>query len=126
MAVLHWAVSQSLFLSELILYANGKAVTGSPSLGYSSSGLVLSITLGGLIVTSCVGLGILRRYHPGLPLLGRSSLVMLEACKRRPQDHQVELKPVQWGVISTNEQGVIHCGFTNVHVRMPHDGELCV
>lgn len=130
-AILHWAISQSIYLTRIAVYQDdvllpiydlpGSTIT----LGWTSGALLLSIILGGLLFLIVLGFAIFKRYPAGLPLLGSCSLVIAAACHRRADDKEVELGPVQWGVIDMNEGGSSHCGFASERVRMPVEGEVC-
>lgn len=129
MATLHWGISQSIFLSRMVISEDEHSArpnkNSSNMVGFSSSALLFSTLLGLAIVSLTVGIGRLLHYPPGILLLGNCSLVISAACHPRPDDECVELSPLQWGVISTNERGVSHCGFASSDVRMPVEGEIC-
>lgn len=136
---LHWAISQSIYVSRFIYYVDGHPVPdpetgyeiatpwyhgGTLSLGWSSSGLLLCIVLGASILMACIALGIIKRYDAGLPVLDRTSLTILEACQHGPENQSIELSPLQWGVIEADQYGPSRCGFASKNVRMPYDGEV--
>lgn len=123
-AVLHWLVSQSLFLVNVTKYdANGQETTKYSvlPLGYSCIAIITVILLGAVMIL----LGLLngfRRYQ-GMPLAGSCSAAISAACHRPEEDVDAATKPVMWGVVSS-KNGVGHCCFTSFEVSPPVHGEL--
>ena len=80
--VLHWLVSQSLFLVQVTLYTRHGTEDPHHSIsriGYSCIPLLVVIILGS--VTVLVGiLNGFRRYKPGIPLAGSCSAAISAAC----------------------------------------------
>lgn len=126
MATLHWAVSQAFFFVQYQIYSHGVEI---PSQGFSAA----KLSTGGLLITTIIlsivslvilGLGLFKKYPADLPLLGGCIMIIAAACHRPVDDEGAELKPVRWGVVSTDEDGVGHCCFTSKEVTMPVDGQL--
>lgn len=123
-ATLHWLVSQSLFLANVKYYdTNGHEdiLNSRSTVGYSCIAIITVIILGAVVTL----IGILhgfRRYQ-GMPLAGSCSAAISAACHRPEDDLDAPIKPVMWGVVSS-ESGVGHCCFTSFEVSPPIPGEL--
>ena len=86
-SILHWFVSQSIFLARISLSAAGEeGFYGSVStVGYSCMAIITVICAGGIVVF----IGILndfRRYKPGMPLMGSNRAAISAACHRPNED----------------------------------------
>lgn len=104
MSVLHWLISQSLFLiCVAIRDSTGwqdptRSVYGC---GWSPLGLFFSIILGGLLIVNLIAHGF-RRYTDKMPILSSCSLAISAACHRDPsEDDDMPLMPLQYGVLPT-------------------------
>lgn len=129
-ATLHWLVSQSLFLVNMIGYRTkgqqfqfkGQPLTLTLStLGYSCIAIITVIFLGAIIIILEVLNGF--RVHRGMPLAGSCSAAISAACHRPEDDVDAATKPVMWGVVSS-DKSVGHCCFTSFEVSRPVPGEL--
>lgn len=123
-AVLHWLVSQSLFLANVTRYdTHGQEDPNDSvfSIGYSCIAIITVIFLGAFMIL----LGLLHgfRWHQGMPLAGSCSAAISAACHRPGGDVDAATQPVMWGVVSS-ENGVGHCCFTSFEVSPPIHGEL--
>ena len=125
--LLHWLVSQSLFLARVASYdSNGEEDIREmiSSMGYSCIAIITVIILGSIVIA----LGILngfRRYRPGMPLVGSCSAAISAACHPPREDVDAATLPVLWGAVS-NPQGdgtVGHCCFTSLETSPPVEGE---
>ena len=124
--LLHWLVSQSLFLAQLNFYGpdgetgNGKART---TCEYSCIAIICVIIAGFLMLVALVLLG-QRKLKPGVPLATNCSLAISAACHRPEWDQDAALLPVKWGVVGDEvAQGAVgHCTFTSGEVRAPVRG----
>ena len=80
--ILHWLISQSLFLVGIEAYTPDFKHDPSSDLntcGYSPVAIVCSILVGAAMVTSLVGLGF-KRFKSGMPVAGSCSLAIAAAC----------------------------------------------
>ena len=123
-SILHWLVSQSVFLARISLSAAGKVgFYGSVStVGYSCMAIITVICTGGIVVF----IGILngfRRYKPSMPLVGSNTAAISAACHRPNEDVDAAYKPVMWGA-AKRDGAVGHCCFTSFEVTKPLEGEL--
>jgi hypothetical protein len=130
MALLHWLISQSVFLAE----AHAYTPTGQrdPSLdssraGYSLLGMIFSVSVGtGLLLFLPVFAS--RKVTFCLPVVTTSSAAISASCHRHSADVDAAFLPVVWGVVPQNDDGndpksVEHCAFTtHAHVKPPIKG----
>ena len=69
----------------------------------------------------------LRRYEPGMPLVRSSSAAIAAACHPSASEPgDMVCRPLKWGLVSTDDEGVSHCAFSaKEEIMLPQDGELC-
>lgn len=123
--LLHWLLSESLFLARVTIYDRaGEEDTDNSisTIGYSLIPLVAVIAVGCTTVFAGLFNGF-RRYKPGIPLAGSCSAAISAACHTPENDVQAVEKAVMWGVVGTNKDGIGHCSFTSLEVHMPKKGE---
>ena len=123
---LHWIVSQCIFVVTIDIYDEfGHAVPyssppeGTRTCGYSPVAMVSAVILGVFMLAAVVGFGYIP-YKSGMPLAASSSLAISAAC-HPDRDSEIEdialsEQKLQWGVVSTNEEGIGHCAFSNKEV----------
>lgn len=141
-ALLHWLISQSLFLVGIEAYdSNG---TRNPSrdlmtCGYSPAAIVSGISVGVAMFVCLIGLGF-RRFASSMPVAGCCSLAISAAChpyfdpncaSHTRGDGMVESKlngefmallPVKWGAVQL-EGAAGHCTFSAEDVDFPEKGQ---
>lgn len=123
--LLHWLTHESLFLARITLYTKtgqedpGKSIS---TVGYSCLPLLIVIVFGTVTVFFGLANGF-RRFKPGIPLVGSCSAAISAACHVPEEDIHRTDKPVLWGVVSMNPDGVGHCSFTSLKVWSPIKGE---
>ena len=109
-AVLHWLVSQSLFL-VVINFHNNKGdpnpflrndITGC---GYSPIAILTTVIVGFLVLLVAIATGFSRYPESGMPLAGSCSLAISAACHPPPDDDRPSEKPVMWGVVKESVTG---------------------
>lgn len=127
--LLHCFISQALFLVRIVMYdENNVDIADASRAGFSPIGIILSFSLGCILVIALVITGFLRRYpggEPALPLLSTCSAAISAACHAPEDDQDAHLLPVRWGVVSSDEDGIGHCSFTTaIDVRPPSEGAL--
>ena len=142
--ILHWLVSQSIFLVSIETYlwdsdlpwqlgANPyqKARQNSfddtsPNMltcGFSPIPMIFVIVIAVFMIVSLVVLGA-RKYKASMPVASSNSLAIAAAC-HVPKDEfeagDVSLKKLKWGVVDgdESEDGVGHCCFSSMHVEPP-------
>ena len=126
-AILHWLVSQSIFLVKFDVYDPHQTLDPSSSIascGYSAYALAITIIVGGVMILALMANGF-RRLDSTMPLAGSCSLAISAACHRPPEDSDAGLLPVQWGALSheTETEGPGHCCFTSFDVETPIEGQ---
>jgi hypothetical protein len=124
--VLHWLLSQSLFLVILEIRDMDGLIIDAESastVGYSNLSLLVFATT--YLVTLFVMLGMqLRRITLRIPPANHCSLVISAACHPPPEDVNAQLKRVQWGVVRERfGAGIGHCSFTSEEVLTPEQGK---
>ena len=99
-ALLHWLVSQSLFLVEVQAYTQEGVRDGGltlTALGYSNIAIMTTILLGGIAIVLGIGMGF-RIYEGGMPLVGSCSAAISAACHQPSRDTDAATKALMWGV----------------------------
>lgn len=123
--LMHWLLSQSLFLVRLEIRDQGNELKPSESkctCGYSPlSILVFSVThLLTLVIVVCL---YMRKMTVKIPPADHCSLVISAACHPPPDDPDAYQKPVRWGVVKSQHSGTVqHCSFTSQPVSRPVSG----
>jgi hypothetical protein len=126
-SVLHWLISQALFVDRTeVLDTNGQAESsGDMSIGYSPLAILLALLLGSGMVLEMVLNG-MRKLRGGV-LVGNNSLAIAAACQRPEWEKGAELGKVRWGAVWYEERGVPgHCCFSaSESVEIPREG-ICI
>ncbi|CAP74251.1 Pc14g01100 [Penicillium rubens Wisconsin 54-1255] len=139
-AVLHWLVSQSLFVIAIEAYnthMERDPLQDVYACGYSPLAIVIATSIGGVMFTCLIVLS-LRRLESAMPVAGSCSLAIAAAChpgfnpnvdKPEPVEMESEdegedmaLLPLQWGSISIDGP-IGHCSFTSGDVDTPEKGQ---
>ena len=129
--ILHWLVSQSLFLARVTVYNSDNSVDASNSTstcGYSLIALLFVIIIVIFIIFLVFVAGV-RTSRSGMPLMGSCSGAISAACHPPADDKDASKFPVRWGVVghtTVDETGEVvgHCTFTSFKVRGPVKGRL--
>lgn len=125
--LLHWFVSQSIFLVRGITLDENGEVDASNSIttcGYSIIAIISVIILESIIVLLGLLTG-LRKYKAGMPLVGSCSAAISAACHPLRNDPDASLLPVMWGAAAVeNKDSVGHCCFSSLEVSPPVEGEV--
>ncbi|CEL10186.1 hypothetical protein ASPCAL13310 [Aspergillus calidoustus] len=125
---LHWTVSQSLFYVLIVPYGPDLQIDSSgaaSSLAYSPVAILVSIILGGVMVTGLLIMALFRRYRSVLPLAGSCSIAISAACHVGSDEDPATaaMGEVMWGVTSAFPAGVEapagvgHCSFSSEEVE---------
>lgn len=123
--VLHWLVSQSIFLARVTVL-NSQGVEDEQSsmstCGYSNIAIITVILVGGiaLMVGNANGF---RKYSATMPLVGSNSAAISAACHPPKDDIKASVSPLRWGAVETEEE-VGHCSFTSLDVTPPVQDQL--
>jgi hypothetical protein len=138
--LLHWLVSQSIFLVIFNVYdpmgrrnwngyEEGGAKDGHTTCGYSPIAILVVLVVELVMLVSVVGFGYIP-YKTGMPLVGSSSLAISAAC--HPEENPgtgedaLSRQELQWGVVSTGLDGVGHCAFSSKEVGPLLDGRVYI
>ena len=126
--LLHWFVSQSIFLANIDVYGTrgDYGVLSSndsySTCGYSPIAMVFVIIFGSLLILFGPALGF-KTYKTGIPLAGSCSKKISAAC--HIPENKLELHPeqgpLQWGVVPGvfDKNGNPHCSFSSNRVTKP-------
>ena len=123
--VLHWLVSQSIFLARVAVFDSLGVKDDEYSMstcGYSNIAIVTVILVGtiALIFGNANGF---RKYSGRMPLVGSNSAAISAACHAPNGDNHASVSPIMWGAVETSEE-VGHCCFTSFDVIPLESGKL--
>lgn len=120
-SVLHWLISQSLFVSRTeILNTRGEPEPISyMNVGYNPLAILIALLFGVSMVLAMILNGF-RKLTDGSVLVGNNSLAISAACHRE-KDEGAEKRRVMWGAVRHEaEDGTPgHCCFSSEHVEKP-------
>jgi hypothetical protein len=133
--VLHWLISQSLFLVGIEAYntdLDRNPESDIITCGFSPVAIVSTISVGVVTLSFLIGLSI-RRFKSGMPVAGSCSLAIAAACHPNPntsEDGQAwepqtdaQHLPLQWGSVQVDAE-IGHCTFSCQEVSIPEDGRV--
>lgn len=135
--LLHWLVSQSIFLVAVDVYdwdGTRPSETDSvypsqgdwKSCGYSPVAIFTVLMLAISMVIGIIAAGYVP-FKQGITLAGSCSAAISAACHIGEGDgedgYKAAMSKLQWGVTSVNADGVGHCTFSTKEVEMPKAGE---
>ncbi|CAL3970661.1 unnamed protein product [Diplocarpon coronariae] len=120
-SILHWLISQSLFVSRTeVLNTLGEPEDMSyMNVGYNPLAILLALLFGVCLLLAMVANGCRRLAH-GSVLVGNNSLAIAAACQRGGEEG-VERGRVMWGAVRhEGEDGTPgHCCFSSGEVERP-------
>jgi hypothetical protein len=126
-AVLHWFISQSIFLARVSVWKDGMETSSNSSsaVGFSTAPMLCTILLGTCMLLVAVGMGF-RKLPSSVPIAGSCSMALAAAAHRPESDVDAAVLPVKWGVVRQPEdaEDVGHCCFTSEQVTEPQEGKL--
>ena len=123
--ILHWLVSQSIFLARVNTYDEDDEIDSDQAIstcGYSCIAIIFVLIVGSFLITAGFA-NSFRRYPSGIPLAGTCSAAISAACHPPTDDVDAAFKEVQYGEVETSG-GIRHCTFTSHPVTPPIVGEL--
>ncbi|MCJ1431301.1 hypothetical protein MMC27_000652 [Xylographa pallens] len=124
--LMHWLVSQSLFLARIGQSdGEGNIIVLESTCGYSPIAIIFTIMVGTLMVIGVILNGF-RSYRPGIPLAPSCSAAISAACHPPAGDGNAARSLVKWGeVTALTSDDLAHCTFTSdPDVTMPIVGRL--
>lgn len=124
--LLHWLLSQSIFVTRYEVYDRDGALLPKDSVcacGYSTSSLLTTVVA---LITGIVGIChvIFRTTVEKIPYRANSSLILSAACHPPPGDVDAHKKLLKWGVTRKRlgQNSIGHCSLTSKEVTDPvHD-----
>ncbi|KAF7191453.1 hypothetical protein HII31_06955 [Pseudocercospora fuligena] len=137
---LHWLISQSLFLSRIVVYREGVAIDlpgqEQSRVAFSCLPILLVIVLGSLMIIVAMCFGQRKLKMGSMPFVGSDSRRIEMACVAMRGDEGMEERLLAWGEVDVDiaqgqhlvpvyVDGVAHletrkfCGFTSLIVREP-------
>ncbi|KAH8671223.1 hypothetical protein BX600DRAFT_458587 [Xylariales sp. PMI_506] len=130
--MMHWLISQSLFLARITaLTPEGgyDAVNSFSTCGYSPVAIIITLIVGFILVLAIVALGYFRWYDGTMPMVSTNSRAISAACHALPEDQaNGYLLPVQWGVVQIQD-GVGKVAFTTAPshtIKEPKEGRYYI
>ena len=131
LALLHYLISQSIFLANIEYYdaeGNFDLSVYQPALGYSPVSILASICVGGVVLLALVA-NSFRKLGSEMPLMGNCSAVISATCHPNPNEADRALLPfkkIKWGAVERMQPGGRpgHCTFSTRGVELPVPGEF--
>ncbi|KAF5381867.1 hypothetical protein D9757_008366 [Collybiopsis confluens] len=128
--LLHWLVSQSIFLVQVIYYDESDSDYNSTisSCGFSSLGMILTLIVGGTLILGALIFGYFSYFDGDMPFVGSCSAAISASCHPPIPDGSDPLKPMKWGAVLGFESGngkqsaVGHVSFSSGNVFEPIPG----
>jgi hypothetical protein len=135
--ILHWLVSQSIFLVAIDFYDGFGAPSPSDmglsrlannmkTCGFSPMAIISVLILGFLMVFAIIAFGFVP-YKQGITLAGNCSMALSAAChpdKGLENGASAATEKLCWGVVGVSEDGVGHCSFSTKEVTSPIQGQV--
>ena len=124
--ILHWLVSQSIFLVRIDVYETKpfkNTGLGVSTCGYSPMAIIFVIILGFIVILVGIANGF-RKVKDGMPLAGSCSAAISAACHPPKADVNASSKRLMWGVVAEvdpndSHDRVGHCSFSSFDVETP-------
>ena len=117
-AILHWLISQALFLVRIDPPTGPEGRDDSwSSVGLSPAPMVVIICVGGCIALLAIVLGHQKLKGHSMPVAASCSLALAAAAHRPTGDENAAVLPVKWGEpLDACNMDVGHCCFTSQEV----------
>lgn len=130
-SLLHWLVSQSIFLARITTVDPTGVEDTYDSIstcGYSNIAIIFVIGFGSTLPLIAIAHGF-RRYPSGIPFAANCSAAISSACHPPEADTDAASKPLQWGVTGevveySADRRLGHCSLTSLEVTAPVEGQL--
>ena len=115
------AGDRKLFLDRYYMQGLGMT-TLMRSTAFAPIPVILLNAAIGIVVLVGLALSFLR-LDSGIPVASNCSAAISAACHPPPEDEDAALGLVQWGAVSSDEQGVGHCSFSSRPVQRLEQGK---
>ncbi|KAE8321014.1 hypothetical protein BDV39DRAFT_197984 [Aspergillus sergii] len=136
--VIHWLISQSIFLINLKIYQPNNELLTRPNTHFpsaSDSGVITACGYSPLAIITAIAVAILMfavlttvstfKLKPDIPVVGSCSVAISAACHPPEEDSDVAGKPLSWGAVRHQEgDRPGHCCLTSQTVEKPRYDEL--
>lgn len=137
-ALLHWLISQSIFLVNVRIQTPANQLLAGPdqyfpmageggvitAAGFSILAIVIAIAVGTLMLIVLIAICYLP-LKPGITLVGSNSFAISAASHASFEDKNVETKPLLWGAVSHQDDlNPGHCCFSSFEVDQPRVGDM--
>lgn len=117
--MLHWLVSQSLFLAQINFYRlSGASLEpqhikgdGIYAISYSTLAIEISLGVGSILIASVVASGFFK-YKPGMPIVRSDSRAISAACHSL-DEHGDSTKKMQYGILADLGNNRHRIGFSS-------------
>ncbi|KFA73523.1 hypothetical protein S40288_05772 [Stachybotrys chartarum IBT 40288] len=126
--ILHWLISQSLFIIALeeydikpgrLLAMETRGALSLITVGWSPLGSVIILVISAAAILFLLVVGCVPLRRTGMPIAGNCSAAIAAACHPgREEPHSWEM-PLQWGVVQPKVDDIGHCSFSTLDVRPP-------
>jgi hypothetical protein len=129
--LLHWLLSQSVFVVALDEYQIGReslfdihsmGYLTYVTCGYSPLGIVLVLLFSFGMIVAVFVTGMRHLTLTGMPIASSCSVAIAAACHPGPTEPDVWEKSLRWGVVSSR-QGIGHCAFSSAEVDVLEQGK---
>lgn len=132
-AVLHWLVSQSIFLARIAYVVDEVGYGGLPirtffaqrtsDLGISIAPMFALIVVASLVLLVVIAMGF-RKLRSDMPVAASCSFALAAATHRPENDFDASVLPIKWGEVLTNGNDDLgHCCFTSQDVTIMVPGK---
>jgi hypothetical protein len=119
--VLHWLVSQTFFLVRIDTLVARDTRVSTSACGFSIISLIVLLGVFLLLLLVICTLG-LRKMQPRVPIVSSCSLAISAACHPAPDEVDVHLAKVKWGVTGNMVvEGFRHCSLSSKPVVEPEE-----
>ncbi|KAB8207648.1 hypothetical protein BDV34DRAFT_223209 [Aspergillus parasiticus] len=136
--IIHWLISQSIFLINLKIYQPNNELLTRPNTHFpsaSDSGVITACGYSPLAIITAIAVAILMfailttvstfKLKPDIPVVGSCSVAISAACHPPEEDSDAAGKPLSWGAVRHQEgDRPGHCCLTSQTVEKPRYGEL--
>ena len=135
--IMHWLISQSVFVVQSIGMAYGTSFYHYPAydsslIGYSCIGMICCLIVGSVMIIALVTLGLCNSYRPRkhdekhetdaqsytMPFVSTCSAAISAACHRPDEDFESHLLPIRWGFVERD----YWCFTTSIALSYPELG----
>ncbi|KAE8398432.1 hypothetical protein BDV37DRAFT_31457 [Aspergillus pseudonomiae] len=136
--VIHWLISQSIFLINLKIYQPSNELLTRPNTHFpsaSDSGIITACGYSPLAIITALAVAILMfavlttvstfKLKPDIPVIGSCSVAISAACHPPEEDSDAAGKPLSWGAVRHQEgDRPGHCCLTSQTVEKPRYGGM--